>query len=89
MYANFNKRHSISSHFESSVTSLYGNAIFLMKRFHFLSACKHSLNDSFGYLNITYDGRFSPDCIWTLGNSGISEPVAIVSIAEVQFGYCR
>ncbi|XP_044181061.1 MAM and LDL-receptor class A domain-containing protein 1-like isoform X3 [Acropora millepora] len=50
--------------------------------------CKHTLNDSFGHLNITYNEKFSPDCIWTLGNSGISEPVAIVSIEEVQFGYC-
>jgi len=52
------------------------------------TGCKHSLNDSFGHLNITYNGRFSPDCIWTLGNSGISQPVAIVSIDKVQFGYC-
>ena len=53
------------------------------------TGCKHTLSDSFGHLNITYNKKFSPDCIWTLGNSGISEPVAIVSIEEVQFGYCR
>ena len=48
-----------------------------------------ALNDSFGHLNITYSESFSPDCIWVLGNSGISEPVAIVSIEEVQLGFCR
>ena len=40
-------------------------------------------------MNITYNETFSPDCIWTIGNSGISEPVAIVSIEEVQLGFCR
>ena len=53
------------------------------------TACKHALDDSFGHLNITYNERFSPDCVWTLGNSGISDPVAIVSIAELHLGYCR
>ena len=48
-----------------------------------------ALNDSFGHLNITYNKHFSPDCMWLLGNSGISEPVAIVSIEEVQLGFCR
>ena len=80
---------TISPYTLSQLSRPYGNAIFLMKSFQFLSGCKHSLNDSFGHLNITYNGRFSPDCVWTLGNSGISQPVAIVSIDEVQFGYCR
>ena len=48
-----------------------------------------AVNDSFGYLNITYNEKFSPACIWALGNSGISEPVAIVSIEKVQLGFCR
>ena len=48
-----------------------------------------ALNDSFGYLNITYNEKFSPACIWALGNSGISEPVAIVSIEKAQLGFCR
>ena len=55
----------------------------------FFSGCMEALNDSFGHLNIRYNERFSPDCIWTLENSGISELVAIVSIDEVQLGYCR
>ena len=55
----------------------------------FFTGCKHTLNDSFGHLNITYNEKFSPDCIWKILNSGISEPVAIVSIEKVQFGYCR
>ncbi|XP_044162896.1 MAM and LDL-receptor class A domain-containing protein 1-like [Acropora millepora] len=54
----------------------------------FCKGCMEALNDSFGHLNITYNERFSPDCIWTLENSGISELVAIVSIDEVQLGYC-
>ncbi|XP_044163640.1 MAM and LDL-receptor class A domain-containing protein 2-like [Acropora millepora] len=54
----------------------------------FCTACKHFLDDSFGHLNITYNERFSPDCVWTLGNSGISDPVAIVSIEELHLGYC-
>ncbi|XP_074632031.1 MAM and fibronectin type III domain-containing protein 1-like isoform X2 [Acropora palmata] len=54
----------------------------------FCTACKHALNDSFGHLNITYNERFSPDCVWTLGNSGIYDPVAIVSIEELHLGYC-
>ncbi|XP_015774187.1 PREDICTED: uncharacterized protein LOC107352362 [Acropora digitifera] len=54
----------------------------------FCTGCKHTLNDSFGHLNITYNEKFSPDCIWTILNFGISEPVAIVSIEKVQFGYC-
>ena len=48
-----------------------------------------ALNDSFGQLNIAYNEKFSPGCIWVIGNSGISEPVAIVSIEEVQLGFCR
>ncbi|XP_015751521.1 PREDICTED: uncharacterized protein LOC107331445 [Acropora digitifera] len=50
--------------------------------------CTKTLNDSFGQLNVTYNETSSPDCIWTIGNSGISEPVAIVSIEEVQLGFC-
>ena len=53
------------------------------------SGCMKAVNDSFGHLNITYSEKFSPDCIWAIGNSGISEPVAIVSIEEVQLGFCR
>ena len=48
-----------------------------------------ALNGSFGLLNITYNEKFSPDCVWALGNSGISEPVAIVSIEKVQLSFCR
>ena len=48
-----------------------------------------ALNESFGLLNITYNEKFSPGCIWALGNSGISEPVAIVSIEKVQLSFCR
>ena len=55
----------------------------------FFVGCKEELKDAFGYLHITYSANFSPDCTWTIGNSGISKPVAIVSIGEVQFGYCR
>ena len=88
-YVNFKKRDNVSPHTLIQLSRQYGNKTFLMKSFHFLLGCKHALNDSFGHLNITYNGRFSPDCIWTLGNSGISEPVAIVSIEDVQFGYCR
>ena len=50
------------------------------------SGCMEALNDSFGHLNITYNERFSPDCLWTLENSGISE---LVAIDEVHLGYCR
>ncbi|XP_074619287.1 uncharacterized protein LOC141878299 isoform X2 [Acropora palmata] len=50
--------------------------------------CTKTLNDSFGQLNVTYNETFSPDCIWTIGSSGISEPVAIVSVEEVQLGSC-
>ena len=53
------------------------------------TGCMEALNDSFGYLNITYDEKFSPACMWALGNSGISEPVAIVSIEKMQLGFCR
>ena len=53
------------------------------------SDCMEALSDSFGHLNITYNEKFSPGCIWAIGNSGISEPVAIVSIDEVQLGFCR
>ena len=55
----------------------------------FFEDCKEQLKDSFGHLHITYSAKFSPDCTWTIGNSGISGAVAIVSIEEVQFGYCR
>ncbi|XP_044162897.1 MAM and LDL-receptor class A domain-containing protein 2-like [Acropora millepora] len=54
----------------------------------FCKGCMEALNDSFGHLNITYNERFSPDCVWTIENSGISEVVAIVSIDELQLGYC-
>ena len=60
-----------------------------MPRPDFVLGCKKALNDSFGQLNITYNETISPDCIWTIGNSGISEPVAIVSIEEVLLGFCR
>ena len=60
-----------------------------MLSYGFFQGCKEQLNDSFGHLHITYSEKFSPDCSWTIGNSGISKPVAIVSIEEVQFGYCR
>ena len=55
----------------------------------FFEGCKEELKDTFGLLHITYSAHFSPDCTWTIENSGISKPVAIVSIEEVQFGYCR
>ena len=55
----------------------------------FFEGCKEELKDPFGHLHITYSAKFSPDCTWTIENSGISKPVAIVSIGEVQFGYCR
>ena len=55
----------------------------------FFEGCKEDLTDFFGHLNITHSETFSPDCTWTIGNSGTSEAVAIVSIEEVQFGYCR
>ncbi|XP_044162898.1 uncharacterized protein LOC114956623 [Acropora millepora] len=54
----------------------------------FCKDCMEALNDSFGHLNITYNVRFSPDCVWTIENSGISEVVAILSIDELQLGYC-
>ncbi|XP_015762664.1 PREDICTED: uncharacterized protein LOC107341715 isoform X3 [Acropora digitifera] len=54
----------------------------------FCTGCMEALNDSFGQLNIAYNEQFSPGCIWIIGNSGISEPVAIVSIEEVQLGFC-
>ena len=55
----------------------------------FVSGCKKTLNDSFGQLNITYNETFSPDCVWTIGNSGMCEPVAVVSIEKVQLTFCR
>ena len=55
----------------------------------FFEGCKEDLRDSFGHLHITYSAKFSPDCTWTIRNSRISEPVAIISIEEVQFGFCR
>ena len=61
----------------------------LYLHYDLFSGCMEAVNDSFGYLNITYNEKFSPACIWALGNSGISEPVAIVSIEKVQLGFCR
>ena len=55
----------------------------------FFEGCKEELKDPFGHLHITYSANFPRDCTWTIGNSGISKPVATVSIEEVQFGYCR
>ncbi|KAK2567599.1 CUB and peptidase domain-containing protein 1 [Acropora cervicornis] len=70
--------------------SLIAIVIFFAELLHaYKHSCREDLQDSFGHLNITYSARFSPDCTWTIRNSGITEPVAIVSIEEVQFGYCR
>ena len=89
MCAKFNKRREASLHTLSQLSPQYDKTIFLMKSFDFLSGCRHALNDSFGHLNITYKGSYFQDCTWKLGNSGISEPVAIVSIEQVQFDSCR
>ena len=56
----------------------------------FVSGCIAALNDSFGQLNITFNEAFSPDCKWLIGNASyISQPIAIVSIEEAKFIYCR
>ena len=89
MCAKFIKRRKASLHTLSQLLPQYDKTSFLIKSSDFLSDCKHALNDSFGHLNITYNGSYFQDCTWKLGNSGMSEPVAIVSIEQVQFGSCR
>ena len=55
----------------------------------FVSGCIEALNDSFGQLNITFNETFSPDCKWIIGNAERSQAIAVVSIEEAQFSYCR
>ncbi|XP_068684172.1 MAM and fibronectin type III domain-containing protein 1-like [Montipora foliosa] len=50
--------------------------------------CKEALSDPFGHLNITNNERFNVICTWTIGNNGLAEQVAIVSIEEIHFVYC-
>ena len=52
--------------------------------------CTENVNQSFGRLDISYSNKFDPYCNWTLGNAGIPQAVAIVSIHQLNFsGYGR
>lgn len=43
------------------------------------------MNQSFGILDISYSNRFDPYCNWIVGNAGIPQAVAIVSISQMNF----
>ena len=41
------------------------------------------MNQSFGRLDISYACKFDPYCNWIVGDAGISQAVAIVSIHQM------
>jgi len=49
------------------------------------SECIENVNQSFGILDISYSNRFDPYCNWIVGNAGIPQAVAIVSINQMNF----
>ncbi|KAL9986057.1 hypothetical protein ACROYT_G000123 [Oculina patagonica] len=50
--------------------------------------CTNIVNQSSGRLNISYTSEFEPYCNWILGDAGIPQAVAILSIRQVNFsGY--
>ena len=53
--------------------------------------CTEKVNQSFGRLDISYSDKFErPYCNWIIGNAGIPQAVAIVSIHQLNFsGYDR
>ena len=52
-------------------------------RFCFILVCKENVNQSFGRLDISYTSEFDPYCNWIVGNAGIHQAVAIVSIQQM------
>lgn len=49
----------------------------------FRLGCTEKVNQSFGRLDISFSIKFDPYCNWIVGNSGISQAVAIVSIHQM------
>ena len=43
------------------------------------------MNQSFEILDISYSDKFDPYCNWIVGNAGIPQAVAIVSIHQMNF----
>jgi len=54
--------------------------------FFSISECTENVNQSFGNLDISYSNNFDPYCNWIVGNAGIPQAVAIVSIHQMNFG---
>ena len=52
--------------------------------FIFLDSTEN-VNQSFGQLDISYSNKFDPYCNWIIGNAGIPQAVAIVSIHQLNF----
>lgn len=56
----------------------------------FILDCTEKENQSLGRLDISYSDKFNPYCNWIIGNVGIPQAVAIVSIHQLNFsGYGR
>ena len=48
--------------------------------------CMENVNQSFGQLDITYPNTY---CYWIIGNAGIPQAVAIISINQMNFNHGR
>ena len=48
--------------------------------------CMENVNQSFGQLDITYPNTY---CYWIIGNAGIPQAVAIISINRMNFNHGR
>ncbi|XP_022786238.1 uncharacterized protein LOC111326491 isoform X2 [Stylophora pistillata] len=49
--------------------------------------CRQTLNQSFGRLDIRYTDAFDPYCNWLIGNGGIAQKSAVISIHQAYFGH--
>ena len=56
-------------------------------RYIFILVCKENVNQSFGRLDISYTSEFDPYCKWIVGNAGIHQAVAIVSIQQMNISH--
>ena len=56
--------------------------------FFFSIGCEGSINQSFGQLQFGRKGSYgSLLCIWSIGNVGIEQAVALISIQELYLSY--
>jgi len=46
--------------------------------------CTEKVNQSFGRLDVSYTSKFDPHCNWIVGDAGLPEAVAIVSIHQMK-----